>query len=69
MTEEQKQIASLIAQVRCLKERVLIKYLVTYEINGDRDTDTIYICAHGLQMVQDIMKHYIVRDVIEKGEI
>ncbi len=24
MTEEQKQIASLIAQVRCLKERVLI---------------------------------------------
>ena len=46
-----------------------IKYLVTYEINGDRDTDTIYICAHGPQMVKDIMEHYIVRDVIEKGEI
>ena len=46
-----------------------IKYLVTYEINGDPDTDTIYICAHGPQMVKDIMKHYIVRDVIEKGEI
>ena len=43
--------------------------LVTYEINGDRDTDTIYICAHGPQMVKDIMKHYIVRDVIEKGKI
>jgi hypothetical protein len=46
-----------------------IKYLVTYEINGDRDTDTIYICAHGPQMVKDIMEHYIVRDVIEKGKI
>ena len=46
-----------------------IKYLVTYEINGDRDTDTIYICAHGPQMVKDIMNHYIVKTIIQKGEI
>ena len=46
-----------------------IKYLVTYAITGDRAPDTLYICAHGPQMVKDIMEHYIVRDVIEKGEI
>ena len=41
------------------------RYLVTYEINAEHDTEQILIRAHGPQMARDIMYDHIVRTVME----